>query len=102
MEKLNCWEFKKCGYGIGGAKTKEHGLCPAATEQRLHGKNSGVCAGRACWVVGGTLGEGKVQGNFATKMAKCIKCDFFDKVVHEEGEKLVRMIDLVHLLKEKK
>ncbi len=102
MEKINCWEFKKCGYETGGAKVKEVGVCPAASENRLHGQNSGKYAGRACWVVGGTLCEGKVQGSFATKMSNCMKCKFFDLVVHEEGEKLVKMIDLVHRLKEKK
>lgn len=102
MEKLNCWEYKKCGYESGGAKVKESGVCPAASEQRLHGQNSGKYAGRACWVVGGTLCAGKVQGNFAIKMSKCIKCNFFNLVVHEEGAKLVKMIDLVHKIKGKK
>ncbi len=102
MEKLNCWEFKKCGYEIDGAKVKEVGVCPAASEKRLHGKNSGKYAGRACWVVNATLCEGKVQGSFAIKMSRCIKCSFFNLVVHEEGEKLVKMIDLVHILKENK
>ncbi len=102
MEKLNCWEFKKCCYETGGAKVKEVGVCPAASEKRLHGQNSGKYAGRACWVIGGTLCEGKVQGNFATKMSRCIKCSFFNLVVHEEGEKLVKVIDLVHILKENK
>jgi eukaryotic-like serine/threonine-protein kinase len=102
MEKLNCWEFKKCGYEINGAKAKEVGVCPAASEQRLHGQNSGKNAGRACWVVNATLCNGKVQGNFAIKMSTCIKCPFFNQVVHEEGEKFVKMIDLVHILKENK
>ncbi len=102
MGKLNCWEFKKCGYEINGAKAKETGVCPAATEIRLNGQNCGKNAGRACWVVSGTLCEGKVQGNFAIKMSNCIKCKFFNLVVHEEGVKLVKMIDLVHKLKDKK
>lgn len=102
MEKINCWEFKKCGYEPGGAKVKEAGICPASSEIRLNGQNSGKFAGRACWVVGGTLCGGKVQGNFAIKMSNCVKCAFFNQVVHEEGEKLVKMIDLVHKLKKKK
>ncbi|MDD5260071.1 MAG: hypothetical protein PHD29_08895 [bacterium] len=102
MEKLNCWEFKKCGCETGGAKVSELGLCPAATEMRLHGQNSGKYAGRACWAVGKTLCDGKVGGNFATKMSSCMKCNFFNLVVHEEGDKLAKMIDLVHKLKKKK
>ena len=102
MEKMNCWEFKKCGLEPGGAKTKESGACPATLEIRLNGQNSGKYAGRACRVVSGTFCNDQVQGNFATKMVMCMRCDFFNLVVHEEGEKLVKMIDLVHKLKDKK
>lgn len=102
MEKLNCWEVKKCGLEPGGAKTKESGACPATSEIRLNGQNSGKYAGRACWVVGRTLCNGQVQGSFATKMVMCMQCDFFNQVVHEEGDKLVKMIDLVHMIKDKK
>jgi hypothetical protein len=102
MEKLNCWEVKKCGYEPSGAKVKEAGVCPAATETRLNGQNCGENSGRACWVVTGTLCNGVPQGSFALKMSTCMKCDFFNQVVHEEGEKLVKMIDLVHKIKDKK
>ncbi len=102
MGKLNCWELKKCGFEPGGAKAKELKGCPAATERRLHRLNSGNCAGRACWVVNGTLSGGQVQGNFATKMVNCMKCDFFNLVVREEGDKLVKMTELINRLKEKK
>jgi hypothetical protein len=102
MAKLNCWEFKKCGYEPGGAKVSGTGVCPAATEVRLNGQNSGKYAGRACWVISGTLGKGVVQGSFGTKMSTCMKCDFFTLVVHEEGEKIAKMIDLVHKIKAKK
>jgi hypothetical protein len=35
-------------------------------------------------------------------MVMCMQCDFFNQVVHEEGDKLVKMIDLVHMIKDKK
>jgi len=100
MGKLNCWEFKKCGFEPGGEKAKKFKACPAALEMRLHGSNSGHCAGRSCWVVSGTLFDGQVQGNFATKMGNCIKCDFFNLVVREESDKLVKMTELINKLKE--
>ncbi|MGE5174112.1 MAG: two-CW domain-containing protein, partial [Betaproteobacteria bacterium] len=30
MEKLNCWEHKKCGRQPGGHKVAELGVCPSA------------------------------------------------------------------------
>ncbi|MFH1294085.1 MAG: two-CW domain-containing protein [Pseudomonadota bacterium] len=29
MAKTNCWEHKKCGRKVGGAKVQELGVCPA-------------------------------------------------------------------------
>jgi hypothetical protein len=83
--KRNCWEFKKCGREPGGAKATEFGVCPAATEVRLTGKNSGKNGGRACWAIAGTLCGGKVQGAFAAKVASCLACDFYTEVGKEEG-----------------
>jgi hypothetical protein len=66
MTKRNCWEFKKCGREDGGARVEELGVCLASTETRLNGVHDGTNGGRACWVLEGTLCEGKVQGSFAT------------------------------------
>ena len=89
MTNKNCWEFKKCGREPGGAKTKELGVCAAATETRLHGIHEGKNAGRTCYAVAGTLCGGKVQGRFAAKMSTCMACDFYKEVQNEEGEKMV-------------
>ncbi|HAM51027.1 MAG TPA: hypothetical protein DCP92_10190 [Nitrospiraceae bacterium] len=82
--KLNCWEFKKCGRQLGGNNTKESGRCPATLEERLDGVHNGVKAGRACWVVAGTLCKDQVQGTFAQKYTTCKQCDFYEKVRKEE------------------
>jgi rubrerythrin len=84
--KSNCWEFKRCGRQPTG--TYEHGLgvCPAAVEQRLDGMHGGVNAGRACWVVAGTMCGGEIQGTFAHKFRDCRKCDFYNGVREEEQE----------------
>jgi hypothetical protein len=63
---MNCWEFKRCGRELGGAKARELGVCPA------YPKN-----GKSCAPIAGTLCGGKVQGTFAMKLANCLKCDFF-------------------------
>ena len=81
----NCWEFKKCGREPGGAKVAEFGVCAAATEPRTNGMNSGKNGGRACWAITGTLCGGKVQGTFATKLANCLNCEFYQLVGAEEG-----------------
>ena len=83
--KQNCWEFKKCGREAGGSKSSELGVCPAATETRLNGTNSGTNGGRACWALAGTLCGGKVQGSFANKVGNCMKCEFYQLVGQEEG-----------------
>jgi hypothetical protein len=83
--KQNCWEFKKCGREPGGINASELGVCPAATETRLTGTNSGRKGGRGCWAVAGTLCGGKVQGAFALKVANCLACDFYQLVGKEEG-----------------
>jgi hypothetical protein len=84
FKKLNCWEFKGCERQPGGKKASELGVCPAATDKVLDGLHGGKNAGRACWLVAGTMCGGKVQGTFAQKYGNCEKCDFFKSV---RGEK---------------
>jgi hypothetical protein len=85
-KKLNCWEVKKCGREPEGANRLEFGICPAATEIKLDGTHGGSNAGRACWVVAGTMCDSTVQGTFAKKYENCEKCDFFNQVAAEEDE----------------
>ena len=95
MARRNCWEFKQCGRGPGGAKVSELGVCPAATETRVDTANHGKNAGRSCWFVAGTLCGGKPQGLFASKLANCIKCDFYQLVLVEEGPALCGSRDVL-------
>ncbi|MHA1959896.1 MAG: two-CW domain-containing protein [Candidatus Thorarchaeota archaeon] len=85
MTKKNCWEFMECGRQPGGQKAEELGVCPAAIEESTTGTNSGSNGGRVCWAVVGTLCRGEVQGEFASKMGNCIKCDFYHTVESEES-----------------
>lgn len=82
--KLNCWEHKKCGRQPGGHKVQEMGVCPAATNTELNGAHGGTNAGRACWVVAGSLCGGKIQGTYAKKLLNCWRCDFMNAVKREE------------------
>jgi len=84
MGKLNCWEHKKCGRQPGGHKAQELGVCPVTVHQDLHGAHDGQNAGRACWVVAGSLCGGKIQGTYAQKLTNCWRCDFMNAVKKEE------------------
>jgi len=82
--KLNCWEYKKCGRQPQGHHAADRGICPAAVEETLDGAHDGTNAGRACWIVCGTLCHGSVQGTFAQKFKNCEQCDFYQLVRREE------------------
>lgn len=84
-QKINCWEFNKCGREPRGKKTDELGICIAAADFSFDDINSGICGGRICWAVAGTLCGGKIQGTFAEKRDSCLSCDFYKKVQEEEG-----------------
>lgn len=98
MAKLNCWEFKKCGREPGGAKVKDLGVCPAATETRTEGVHGGKCGGRACWAIAGTLCKGQVQGTYAQKGHNCFVCDFYLLVRNEEGKDFLLSGDILRKL----
>jgi hypothetical protein len=82
--KVNCGEFKGCGRQPGGVRAKELGVCPVTTHSELTGVHGGANAGRACWVVAGSLCGGKIQGHYAQKLNNCWRCDFLNRVKQEE------------------
>ncbi len=82
--KLNCWEFKKCGRQPGGKNVESLGVCPAAIARELDQAHDGKNAGRACWVVAGSLCGGKIQGTYAKKLLNCWRCEFMNMVKQEE------------------
>ncbi len=82
--KLNCWEYQGCGRGPGGPRSANGGRCPASTEESLDGANGGANGGRACWVVEGTLCDGRLSGPYEEKIHVCRKCSFYARVQIEE------------------
>lgn len=99
MSVLNCWEAKKCGRQPGGINVTDLGICPAATNQRSNGINSGKNAGRACWAVSGTFCGGQVQGSYASKLANCMACEFYRVVQKEEGSSYLSSKEILNKLK---
>ncbi len=84
MEKKNCWEFKGCGREPRGKRSEELGVCPVTVYEEFEGAHGGSKAGRACWVVAGSLCGGKIQGTYAQKLSNCWRCDFMNTVKKEE------------------
>ncbi|MBC8413317.1 MAG: hypothetical protein ISR96_08940 [Nitrospira sp.] len=93
MSKINCWEFKNCGREPEGKRAAELGICPASEDNSAIGINSGIYAGRICWVVAGTFCGGYVEGDSARKMSSCLACDFFLMVKEEESNNFTMITD---------
>ena len=83
--KKNCWEVMNCEWKPENLKIDELGVCPAVVDSRYNGLNGGKNAGRACWMIAGTLCGGKVQGTYAQKYKSCIQCEFYKLVKKQEG-----------------
>ena len=97
--KVNCWEYMSCGRNPGGEKADELGICPVFESSCLDGIHHGTHAGRSCWVVAGTLCEGRVQGTFADKEKDCMACRFYNLVLKEESENLHMSVELLRKIK---
>ncbi len=85
MNKLNCWEFMKCGREPDGRKVAKSGVCPVTLDASCDGINSGKNAGRVCWAIAGTFCDGKIQGSFVSKESSCTTCKVFKQIQAEEG-----------------
>ena len=73
-----------CGREPGGVRESGANECPAVQESVLHGTHGGENAGRACWVIAGTMCYGAVAGVFARKFKDCQVCPFYIQVKQEE------------------
>jgi hypothetical protein len=97
--KKNCWEVMKCGMQIHGENVKELGVCPASTCTKLDSVHGGKNAGRVCWLVAGSMCDGKPRGRFVSNCTNCKKCEFYLRVKEEEGANFMLTADLVKWLK---
>ena len=85
MGKQNCWEFKKCGKELNGAKSEASVTCPAATAVEADGFCDGKNGGRACVYISGTYCSGIIKGTQADISKNCAACDFYKSMRKEEG-----------------
>lgn len=96
--RKNCWEFVNCESGKKRMRFRKVPVCPVRNEKRLNGIHGGKNAGRACWVVAGTLCNGQVQGAFEEKCENCFACNFYRYVMNQERDLLVDAHALAKLL----
>lgn len=101
-QSLNCWEYMLCGREPGGINIGELGVCPSATDERFDGIHGGANAGRACWVVAGSVQKENIQCLFAKKNKNCGVCDFYQIVKKEEGDRLRPTIMLIRVFEERR
>jgi eukaryotic-like serine/threonine-protein kinase len=94
MDKVNCWEFMKCGREYGGARENELTVCPAFTETRVNGMHGGKNGGRVCWAIAGTLCLGQVRGTYAGKMSNCLECSFYMMVKDQEKRDMLKVNEI--------
>ena len=76
----------KCGRNHGEGSDARKLACPTFSEERLNGIHGGRNAGRACWVVSGTICAGEIQGLFVSKLGICVMCYFYKMVRLEKKE----------------
>jgi len=93
MDKLNCWDIKKCGREQGGKKASKLGVCPASTFISKNGVNGGTNAGRTCWSADRTICCAKTQGTYSSKLESCVGCEVFLVITAEEGLNYIELFN---------
>jgi hypothetical protein len=83
MQKVNCWDFRKCGEKSDGTSAGQPKPCDVAAEEKCDQINHGRNGGRVCWFIRQKRAERKDKG-FA--MMCCSQCDFYKMVEKEEGD----------------
>jgi len=83
--RVNCWDIVRCGREPNGPNVVTEGVCPAALEVSADGVNNGSKGGRICWAISGTFCGRQARGSEATRLVSCFSCDFFARVLEEEG-----------------
>ena len=73
MNKLNCWEFMKCGREGEGNMVEQLGVCPAFPYN-----------GQSCANVVGTFCD-LVQGIYAAKYTGCEECNFYNSEYYDKS-----------------
>lgn len=84
MNKMNCWDFFKCGRDVF-SQNRTASVCNVSIIQSNHGVNDGSNSGRYCWRIYGSFCEEK-RGTVRFKEKFCNQCGFKKMVRDEEGD----------------
>jgi hypothetical protein len=84
QNKINCWDFHKCGRDIENKRVDGSSICPALLETGLNGIHGGKNGGRVCWIIPGTLCGGWTQRKLVPKYVLCRLCNFKKTVFKDE------------------
>jgi len=83
--KLNCWEFMKCGKGPDSAINNGADICPVASAVIADGLNGGENGGRICWIISENYFKNKIQCSENKVSHSCYACEFRYLVTMDEG-----------------
>lgn len=90
-DKLNCWDYFKCGREIF-ARHRKDSVCVVSITSCNNGLNEGINSGRYCWKIPGSLCQSNLggdQGSIKYKEEHCQTCSFRKLVEMEEGENFI-------------
>ncbi len=90
-KKLNCWEFINCGREKNGLMVPLLGECKTIATMKFDGLNSGIGAGRACWMIKKNDCVMKQSG----QLSHCYDCSFYKRVLFEEEEQIEHKLEPV-------
>jgi hypothetical protein len=88
--KLNCWEFKKCGREPGGKNLSVFGVCSVPVTIGFDNVNNGKNGGRSCWIIRESACEEVMRKCCVQEIRECRQCDFY-RFVNETEKKHVAM-----------
>jgi len=61
------------------------GECPVASAMKFDGRNDGIAAGRACWMISGGGCSKRLRHS---RSNCCVNCEFYQRVMFEQEEKV--------------
>ncbi|MCI5219061.1 MAG: hypothetical protein D3914_07680 [Candidatus Electrothrix sp. LOE2] len=74
--RINCWEFKKCGREPGGRNIEKYGCCSVPVSIEYDGMNNGKNGGRSCWILRESACEKIMRACRVDEIKECRQCHF--------------------------
>ncbi len=78
---MRCWEIKRCGREVGGARVDEYGVCPVSRMMSDHNGDVEEADVVLCWRETNTLCGVVYGGAGAVKMMHCSDCEYYKQAM---------------------